>query len=79
MTPTDWRGVPLAPGATVVYPVREGSSLETVEAIVCEPLTLSATGRVMLSVVRRQKHDWPDRKRIAHVCPENLTVIGVTS
>lgn len=78
-TPTDWRGTPITPHATVIYGAGVGRSIEMVEAIV-EPQPggpsrphLTASGDVWLRVIHRS-YQAPSTTR-TRVGADRLTVV----
>lgn len=77
---SDWRGVPITPGAHVLYGAAHGRQVATVEAEVRRaedgPM-LTPSGRVWLRVQRRSMGGGVvGTPPFTHVSPSHLTVLG---
>jgi hypothetical protein len=78
---TDWRGTPIRPGATIVYPARQGSSLWLTEAEVVEIVHREDTETPGLRVRRLHVGGWRgqygDQRSTAVVYKlDNVTVVS---
>lgn len=74
-TPRDWRGIPITPGALVIYGAPIGRSIELVEAYVDPDEPFTKSGRVWLRVVRRAATATYRNTERVHVGADRLTVV----
>lgn len=75
-TPRDWRGIPITPGARVIYGAGVGRSIALVEGTVDTDTPFTKSGRVNVRVIRRAYGGgWYDPKPVVHVGRDRLTVV----